>query len=212
MYKNILFDIGNVLIKLEQERAFKKLAKYMNPLTAMLIWAKKDEFMKDIRQEQNLLETGKMTIQQFFSRLKGKIGLKMDFEQFEDAWCSMFSLNEDVVQFANELSKKYKVYLLSNTNETHINHLYKEFPVFDFVSGTALSHELGVLKPAPEFFNKALEKLDIKAEESVFIDDSELNAKAANEVGITAFKFDNLEKLKEDFSEAGIERMQISNF
>ena len=55
MYKNILFDIGNVLIKLEQERAFKKLAKYMNPLTAMLIWAKKDEFMKDIQREQNLL-------------------------------------------------------------------------------------------------------------------------------------------------------------
>ncbi len=198
MYKNILFDIGNVLIKLEQERAFKKLAKYMNPLTAMLIWAKKDEFMKDIQREQNLLETGKMTIQQFFSRLKGKIGLKMNFEQFEDAWCSMFSINEDVVRFANELSNSYKIFLLSNTNETHINHLYKEFPVFDFISGTALSHELGYLKPAPEFFNKALEKLNIKAEESIFIDDSEVNVKAASEAGITAFQFTSLEKLKTD--------------
>ena len=204
MYKNILFDIGNVLIKLEQERAFKKLAKYMNPLTAMLIWAKKDEFMKELQSDQRLLETGKMTIHQFFSRLKGKIGLKMDFEQFEDAWCSMFSINEDVVQFAEELSRKYKVYLLSNTNETHINHLFKEFPVFDFISGTALSHELGVLKPNPEFFRKALERLDIEAEESVFIDDSEENVKSANEFGITAFKFDDLEKLKKDFEEAGI--------
>ena len=195
MYKNILFDIGNVLVKLEHDRAFKKLAKFMNPLTAMLIWAKKDEFMKDIQREQDLLETGKMTIQQFFSRLKGKIGLKMDFEQFEDAWCSMFSLNEDVVRFADELSNNYKIFLLSNTNETHINHLFKEFPVFDFISGTALSHELGYLKPAPEFFNKALEKLNIKAEESVFIDDSEINVVAASEAGITAFQFTSLEKL-----------------
>ena len=198
MYKNILFDIGNVLIKLEHDRAFKKLAKFMNPLTAMLIWAKKDEFMKDIQREQDLLETGKMTIQQFFSRLKGKIGLKMDFEQFEDAWCSMFSINEDVVRFADELSNNYKIFLLSNTNETHINHLFKEFPVFDFISGTALSHELGYLKPAPEFFNKALEKLNIKAEESVFIDDSEVNVKAASEAGITSFQFTSLEKLKTD--------------
>ncbi|MCK5853299.1 HAD family phosphatase [bacterium] len=196
MYKNILFDIGNVLVKLEHDRAFKKLAKYMNPLTAMLIWAKKDEFMKDIQREQDLLETGKMTIQQFFSRLKGKIGLKMDFEQFEDAWCSMFSLNEDVVQFAEELSNNYKIFLLSNTNETHIKHLYKEFPVFDFISGTALSHELGYLKPAPEFFSKALEKLNIIAEESVFIDDSDVNVNAASEAGITAFQFTSLEKLK----------------
>ncbi|RLD12229.1 MAG: hypothetical protein DRI44_01375 [Chlamydiae bacterium] len=200
MYKNILFDIGNVLIKLYPERAFKKLANYMNPLTAMLIWAKKDEFMKDIRREQDLLETGKMTIQQFFSRLKGKIGLKMEFEQFEDVWCSMFSLNEDVLRFANELSSNYKIFLLSNTNKTHINHLYKEFPVFDFVSGTALSHELGYLKPSQEFFNKALEKLNINAGESIFIDDSEINVKSANESGITAFKFDNLEKLKDDLA------------
>jgi len=196
MYKNILFDIGNVLIKLEQENAFKKLAKYINPLTAMLIWAKKDEFMKEFRSEQDLLETGKMTTQQFFSRLKGKIGLKMEYEQFEDAWCSMFSLKEDMIQFAVELSKNYKIFLLSNTNETHINHLFKEFPVFEFVSGTALSHELGYLKPDPEFFRKALEKLDIKSEESVFIDDSEINVKAASDVGITAFQFTSLEKLK----------------
>ena len=198
MYKNILFDIGNVLVMLDHDRAFKKLAQYMNPLTAMLIWAKKDEFMKDIRREQDLLETGKMTTQQFFSRLKGKIGLKMNFEQFENAWCSMFSINENMIQMAQSLSLNYKVFLLSNTNESHINHLFNEFPVFNFISGSALSHELGYLKPAPEFFLKALENLDIKTYESIFIDDSDVNVKAASETGLTSFKFENLEKLKND--------------
>ncbi len=204
MYKNILFDIGNVLVILEHDRAFKKLAQYMNPLTAMLIWAKKDEFMKDIRREQDLLETGKMTTQQFFSRLKGKIGLKMNFEQFENAWCSMFSINENMIQMAQSLSLNYKVFLLSNTNESHINHLFNEFPVFNFISGSALSHELGYLKPAPEFFLKALENLDIKADESVFIDDSDVNVKAASETGLTSFKFENLGKLENDLINVGV--------
>ena len=204
MYKNILFDIGNVLVILEHDRAFKKLAHYMNPLTAMLIWAKKDEFMKDIRREQDLLETGKMTTQQFFSRLKGKIGLKMNFEQFENAWCSMFSINESMIQFAKSLSTNYKIFLLSNTNESHINHLFKEFPVFNFISGTAFSHELGCLKPAPEFFSKSLENLDINADESIFIDDSDINVNAATEAGISSFKFDDLEKLIVDLKNLGV--------
>lgn len=204
MYKNILFDIGNVLIKLHPEQAFKKLANYMNPLTAMLIWAKKDEFMKEMRRDQDLLETGKMTTRQFFSRLKGKIGLKMNLDEFEDAWCSMFSLNEDVVKFAERLSENHKIYLLSNTNETHINHLFKEFPVFHFISGTALSHELGFLKPSPDFFKKAMESLEILPENSAFIDDNEENIKAAELFGIKSFKFENLEKLKNDLKNENV--------
>ena len=176
----------------------------MNPLTAMLIWAKKDEFMKDIRREQDLLETGKMTTQQFFSRLKGKIGLNMNFEQFENAWCSMFSINEKMIQLAQSLSLNYKIFLLSNTNESHINHLFNEFPVFNFISGTAFSHELGCLKPAPEFFLKSLEILDINADESIFIDDSDINAKAASETGISSFKFDDPEKLINDLTNIGV--------
>ena len=204
-YKNLLFDIGNVLIKLEPEKAFKKLATYMNTLTAMLIWAKKDEFMKEIRLDQDLLETGKMTTEQFFSRLKGKVGLKMDYEQFEDAWCSMFSLNDEVISLANKLSENYKIYLLSNTNETHINHLFKEFPVFNFASGTALSHKLGVLKPEAEFFTKALSTLELNNEECIFIDDTLKNVEAAEKSGIKAIHFTGVEQLSSDLAELGVQ-------
>ena len=155
MYKNILFDIGNVLITVEYQRAFSKLSKYMNEQTVALVTAGQDGFIKEIRNDQILFETGKITMAQFFEKVKKNYNLDMSIEQFEDVWCTMFSRKKDVLKFAEELSNKYKIFLLSNTNETHINHLIDVLPIFDFVSGAALSHEIGYLKPEPDFYYKA---------------------------------------------------------
>ena len=193
---NIIFDIGNVLVNLDVERAFKRLAKNINPLTAMLIWAKKDEFLKDIRKEQDQLETGRMTIQQFYSRLKGKIGLKIDFELFEDAWCDMFELNHNVINFARNISEKYDVYFASNTNESHINFLQKNYPEIFFAKGMVLSYHLETMKPEKEFFEKMIKTFDINPENSVFIDDLKTNVEGAIACGIPSIQFNNLDQLK----------------
>jgi len=207
--RNIIFDIGNVLVKLEPERAFKKLAEHLNPLTAMLIWAKKDEFLKDIRKDQDLLETGHMTIRQFYSRLKERIGLKTEFEQFEEAWCTMFSLMEDVVAFARELSLSYSVYLASDTNASHMKRLLRDYPELGFVKGMALSYEIGALKPSREFFEGALAALSLASDDCLFIDDNEENIIGAREVGMDAIRFSSLERLREDLAGRGIELFDI---
>jgi putative hydrolase of the HAD superfamily len=201
MYKNILFDLGNVFITVKPERALAKLSEYMPLQTAEISKKEPESFLKEICDDQALFETGKITMPQFFSKLKENFDLKMSVEQFEGVWCSMFSRKKDVIQFATELSRKYKIFILSNTNETHINHLIDALPIFDFVSGTAFSHEIGFLKPQHDFYFKALKKLNINAEESIFIDDLEDNVKAAAEAGITSFKFENLVKLKEEMKE-----------
>jgi len=197
---NIIFDIGNVLVKLDFERAFKRLAKSINPLTAMLIWAKKDEFLKEIRKEQDLLETGRMTIQQFYSRLKGKIGLKIDFDLFEEAWCDMFDVNQDVVDFAQKLSEKHNIYFASNANESHIKFLQKNYPEIFFAKNMALSYELETMKPDKEFFEKMLGKFGLTPDSCLFIDDSQKNVDGAIEFGITSIQFDNLDQLKTEIS------------
>ncbi|RLD10851.1 MAG: hypothetical protein DRI44_04945 [Chlamydiae bacterium] len=208
MYKNILFDLGNVFITVQPERALSMLSEFMDTRTAEAIKKEPNEFLKKICNDQELFETGKITMPEFFSRLKNKFGLKMNIEQFENVWCSMFSRKKDVIKFATELSKNYKIFILSNTNETHINHLIDALPIFDFVSGTAFSHEIGYLKPQQDFYFKALKKLNINADESIFIDDLEDNVKAAAEAGITSFKFENLIKLKNDM-EKEIKKINI---
>ena len=146
--KAILWDIGNVLIACEYTNAFARLKDYINPMTAMYIWAKKDEFMAETRKELDLLETGRMTLEQFFSRLKGKIGAKMAYEQFNRVWCEIFDIKADVVAYARDESRQYDSYFVSNTNREHYEHIQRLYPGLDFVKGSALSYELGVMKPA----------------------------------------------------------------
>lgn len=203
--KNIvLWDIGNVLVSFEYDTAFKELGKFLNPLTAMLLWAKKDEFLKDIRSELDLLETGKMTLEQLFSRLKGKIGMNMEFDQFKSVWCGIFELKEDVIAYAHTLSEKYDAYFLSNTNQAHYEYLTQTYPVLNFVKGKAVSYEIGIMKPAREYFEKTLDVLELKAEECVFIDDNPNNVSAAEELGIAGITFTDLDQLKSALGEKGI--------
>jgi len=185
-------------VKLDPERAFKRLAKNINPLTAMLIWAKKDEFLAEVRKEQDLLETGKMTIQQFYSRLKGKIGLKIDFDLFEEAWCDMFDLNQEVIDYARDLSESHNIFFASNTNESHIKYLQKEYPEIFFVKGMGLSYELESLKPEKEFFEKLFEKFNLTPESCLFIDDLQKNVDGARELGVQSILFKDLDQLKSE--------------
>lgn len=201
---NLLWDIGNVLISFDYTNAFKKLAEYLNPLTAMMLWAKKDDFMKEIRTELDLLETGRMTLQQLFSRLKGKIGLNMEYDQFHAVWCGIFELKEDVIACAHALGEKYDAYFLSNTNKAHFDYLMQTYPQLGFVKGQALSYELGVMKPSREFFEKMLGQFGLNADECLFIDDNPGNISSAAELGIDGIVFENLPQLQSALAEKGI--------
>jgi glucose-1-phosphatase len=204
-YRNILFDLGNVLLFFDHGKALRELAKSVNPLTAMLLWSKKDEFLKELRVEADLLENGRMTIEQFFSRLKGKIGLQLEFEQFEKIWCDIFTPNQEMLAYARELSTRYNCYVLSNTNDAHFQHVLRTFPELAFVKGFALSYKLGVMKPAREFFDGALDQLGVTAGESVFIDDLSENIIGAKAAGIEAVTYTGVPQLREALAALGIE-------
>ncbi|NLF38571.1 HAD-IA family hydrolase [bacterium] len=203
MTKNILFDLGNVLLKFDWDIAYKRLATHLNPLTALLLWARKDEFLAEIRGDQEMLETGRMTSQQFFSRLKGKIGLEIDYSLFEDIWCNIFTLNQDVMDFARALGKTYSCYILSNTNEAHMRHVSAQYDL-GFFKGIAVSHELGALKPAREFYDRALAKLALDAAECIFIDDMAANVEAARAAGIESVRFESAAQLRDELGTRGI--------
>ena len=203
-YRNLLFDLGNVLLFYDPNKALKEMAKKLKPLTAMLLWAKKDEFLKDLRVEADMLECGRMTIAQFFSRLKGKIGLDMELDEFVLVWNDIFTANREMLDLARDLAGRYNCYILSNTNEAHYQHVVATFPELSFAKGAALSYMLGAMKPAAEFYQKAVESLGIAAEESVFVDDLPANVEGATAVGIKALHFVNAGQLRADFAALGV--------
>ncbi len=202
--QTIIFDLGNVLLFFDQGKALRQLAQHVNPLTAMLLWARKDEFLKELRAEGELLESGRMSLEQFYSRLKGKIGLSIDYEGFERVWNDIFTPNEDVLALAQQLSACHDCYIFSNTNASHYEHVKRTFPQLAWAKGWSLSYALGVMKPAREFFEQALAQHGLQAAECVFIDDLEANADGARAAGLDAIHYRAPGQLTTDLAARGI--------
>lgn len=178
-----LFDLGKVVLSYDQEATMKKLAGSLNPLTALLIFAKKDEFMAEFKRDTELLETGRMTMSQFFLRLKGKTGLDLTEEKFMEIWQSGYEYYSDALAKVSELAKKDKCAVAANLSEAQEEILRKREDFAPFTDW-ACSWKLGILRNSKEFFLKAAELLNVQPEECTYIDDREENLVFAREAGM----------------------------
>ena len=183
--KNILFDLGGVLYHIDYNltiKAFEKLGV--------------KEFHKHFSQQQqnNLfdrLETGRVSPEKFFEEMKVLLP-HCTKKQIVDAWNALLlDIPQENIKLLEKLSKKYRLFLLSNTNSIHIKRineqLYEKYglknlnPLFDTVF---LSHEIGMRKPNTETFEYVLDEAGIEAKETLFIEDSIQHIESANTVGI----------------------------
>lgn len=183
--KNILFDLGGVLYHIDYEltiKAFEKLG----------IKNFHEHFSQ--QQQNNLfdrLETGKISDEDFIKEMKVLLP-HCTRKEIIDAWNALLiGLPHENIQLLKDLSKQYRLFLLSNTNSIHINRinklLYKDYnlksldSLFDKVY---LSHQIGMRKPNNETFEWVLRDAGILAQETLFIEDSIQHIESANKVGI----------------------------
>jgi len=187
--KNIIFDLGNVLLNLNFEASIKAFLQL--------------GLNKDVLDNQQAysdpvfyeLEVGKITPEEFCSRIR-KVLNNPDAtdSQIEDAWYAMIlDIPASRVKVVQELSKNYNVYLFSNTNKIHIERLHRKFKAEHGIDFPSLfvkdyySHEIHERKPDLSSYQKVIELSGIKPEESIFIDDLEKNIIGAQKVGLKTF-------------------------
>ena len=113
----------------------------------------------------------------------------------EAAYDSPPKLNNEMYTLAKNLSKKFQVYCLSNSNflQGKANRKHGLYRVF---SGLFLSHEMHEAKPSPSAYRKLLKETGLKAGECLFIDDARRNIAMARLLGFRAFRFKNAEGLE----------------
>jgi len=183
--KNILFDLGGVLYHIDYaltKKAFETLGV--------------DDFDSHYSQQKqnklfDKLETGKVSPKTFVSEMQ-KILPEQSEEKIIQAWNAMLiGFTEENLNLLDSLSKNYSLYLLSNTNAIHIDRINTELkeqfgkPSLDvFFKKTYLSHEIGRRKPDIETFRWLLKDAAIKAQETLFIDDSIQHVASASHAGI----------------------------
>lgn len=196
--KAILFDLGNVLVNFDADRA---IAKFSSDCAIDATVAKKYFFSSEDEQSY---ARGHVETEEFFAKAQKALNIEIDFERFKKYWCEIFWENEGMDALVAALKKNYKLYLISNTNYLHFEYIKKNFSVLDHFDGLFPSHEVGELKPSKEIFKKVLDEVDLAAEETIFIDDIQAFSEAASELGIYGLHFRGKEQLLDDFKKIGI--------
>jgi putative hydrolase of the HAD superfamily len=176
MIKTIIFDFGNVFIDLDIEGATKNTFQALNI----------DSLSEEMMAFNSFYEQGLITTNEFIGFYKDNFA-NLTRKELVDNWNYMLrSFPEHRLNFLKELkaTSKYKLILLSNTNELHINWVkehvlfYEEFKnCFD---AFYLSHEIHLRKPDKAIFEFVLNENNIIATECIFIDDNKDNIEAAN--------------------------------
>lgn len=185
MIKNILFDMGGVIFRQNSEEAFRRF-RAMGVNT--------DEYMGEYGQRGFFLdvETGKIDANGFCRKMAEAVGREaVSWEEAQYCWLGFIrDVPVDRLHNLLELRKKYHVCLLSNTNPfimafTRSSAFSGECrPIDDYFDTLFCSYEMQAYKPNPDIYLKALAADGMKAEETVFVDDSLKNVKAAEALGI----------------------------
>lgn len=104
--------------------------------------------------------------------------------------------NTELFKYIRSLKGKYKLSVLSNVSTNWIREQFLSPEEIELFDDFILSHEVGLIKPDPEIFQLAAQRLGVEVEECLFIDDSQYNAQAAQDLGMKAITYQNFGQFK----------------
>ena len=196
MYKNILFDMGNVIMDFSPDyilSMYTKDVKLINFLKYKILytvaWARSDK--GELTEEGIYDETIKGLDEKYHSIAKEVIY----------GWYNYKTESKEIYELMKELKNKgYRLFLCSNAAESF--HKYEdEIEAFKLLEAKVVSADIRQVKPDKEFFEYLLNTYRLKPEECFFIDDLAVNVKGAYECGIDGYQYNGNAGLLRKFME-----------
>lgn len=185
--KNIIFDLGGVLLNI-------------NPLLSLIEFSKLSGVATEVLQMKlagagifEKYDTGSISSADFRAELCHIMDKKVPDEVVDNAWnVLLLDFPAERMEMLKKISENYSVYLLSNTNSIHFDKYTTDFrknygiEMSSLFDKLFLSYEMGMHKPDEEIYRKVNESENLTASECLFIDDSLANANAAIAAGLQA--------------------------
>lgn len=188
--QNVIFDLGGVVIDLDRDRAVKALEELgLEDADSMLgLYGQQEPFYG--------LETGERPAGEFFDIMRAKMKPGVTDEQITKAFNQfLVELPAKRLEMLRRMRMAgYRIFMLSNTNpvmfNTWIDRAFRQEggTVNDYFDGVVVSYEELMCKPNVAIFETLMRRYGLNPSNTLMLDDSEKNCKAASEAGAHAFK------------------------
>ena len=186
----IFFDLFGVLLGIDQSVVVQYLSKLTNTsyLKAREI-TMGEPYMR--------LERGEVTFKEYVEAIRVILpnGSHIDGDDLGDIWMNSRIGEMPAVSLLDELLNHYKVWVISNTTESHIKSLKSQFTFLEKINGIVTSERAGVHKPHPNIFQFALAEANCDVTSALFIDDSYTNIESAENLGIVSHHYTDFDGL-----------------
>lgn len=197
--KCFAFDLGRVLFDFDYSIALNKIKNKIGVSPEKIIH---ELFYNKFADS---FEKGLISGYDFYLKFKQEFLVSIEYEEFIEIWCDIFSPKYEVIDLVDRLRVIYPVYLISNINELHFNFLHEKYPkIFSLFDGLILSFKTKSMKPEKEIYAQ-LKKVSGKDYEHItYIDDREDLINEAKGLNLNCIRFFNFEQLRTELLMAKI--------
>lgn len=198
MIKNIVFDLGRVLLNFDPEKYLKsKVAEDKISQVQSAVFMSK---------EWSMLDEGVITEEEGIARIKERNPDIKDLVDIAfDGWYDMMTPIEETVELLKQFKAQgYKVYYLSNFPHKAFEYVTKKYDFFNLFDGGVVSFKENLLKPDRRIYCTLMKRYDLKPYECLFLDDVPANIDGAQNAGMHGIVFTNVDDTLSRIKDYGV--------
>ncbi len=182
--KAVIFDLGGVLVRTEDQAPRHALAEHLGIPRGQMYFLVFDS------PSAQQASRGELTVSQHWEAVRQALGLpEAEIDRFSQEFWAGDRLDAELVAYIRSLRPRYRTALLSNAWDDLRGYLTGRWGIADAFNELVISAEVGVTKPDPRIYHLALERLGVQPGEAVFVDDFKENIEAARALGIHTVHF-----------------------
>jgi FMN phosphatase YigB (HAD superfamily) len=175
LIRNVVFDIGGVLVRLRYQRFIEYLGAAGIDMSDLPAWLQRVDLAAH--------ERGELTGDELLGRVAAMARRPLEAGELRARWLDMFERWHEMCDLAEGLKADYRVFLLSNIGDLHWQHLDRQYGLERLAHGVLASYRVGAVKPSAAIYHEAERRFGLEPSTTVFIDDLPPNVAAAEARG-----------------------------
>ncbi len=197
--KTLAFDLGRVIFGFDYAVALDRIKDKGASTEKIVSELMDNNFGMDY-------EKGLLSSQEFYKDFKERFTVEIDFDEFKYIWSDIFWPIPETIKLIKKLRGTYPLYMISNINELHFEHLYsKHSDVFKMFDGLVLSYKVKSVKPETAIYEALKKRCNCDYSDIIYIDDRKELIDEAKKLSLNCIRFVSTDQLISDLKKYDIQ-------